>query len=426
MINWGLIEGMDEVALVGTGKTVPVVSKADRIKVLLGVCCPTARATARAALVETSLLLDIEETHSQEATLHALLTSRYDCALLECITTGEQETILDLLTRAQNDILTTPVVALTEAIPEEAAAEVLKAGALDYLIRDRITPYALGQSILRAVQTAKQQRAALATSAQSLIRDRDQAIIARDGALEASRVKSQFLAFITHELKSPLNAIVGYADLLEEELEDALLPDLKDSAGKIREAGNYLGRLICDLLDLSKLEVGKLRLHITAVDLSKMIHDAVSLTSNLIRENGNTLTVEIAPDLTTIHTDDLRLRQILVNLLSNAAKFTSQGQITVQVECLHEADGSVLYIKVSDTGSGIGADQLVRLFEPYHQIDMSLKHRLSGTGLGLTLSRLLCWAMGGNILVESELGTGSTFTILLPLTQAGDTNEGAL
>lgn len=404
-----------------SGGNLPPESSENRIKVLLAVCDPSARAAARAALLETSLFLDIDEADTQQATLHALLTTRYDCALIECVKTGSQETILDLLSRIQTEIIATPVVALTEAIPEEAAVEVLKAGALDYLIRDRITPYALAQSILRAIQVARQQRSISGATRQS-IRDRDEAIAARDAALEASRVKSQFLAFVTHELKTPLNAIVGYADLLEEELTGSSLPELTVNVLKIREAGNYLARLIADLLDLSQLESGKLRLQNTKIDVAQVVSEATSLTSNLLGANGNTLVVEIAPDLPPIEADDLRLRQILINLLSNASKFTLHGQITVRVECHDDAGTRFLYLRVTDTGTGIAEDQLARLFEPYHQIDTSRKHRLSGTGLGLTLSRLLCWAMGGDILVESVLGTGSTFTVLLPISSEGKDN----
>lgn len=412
---------MDEIEVTPSDAILRRGSKENRIKVLLAVCNAEARAAARAALLETSLFLDIDETDSQEATLHALLTSRYDCALIECLKIGSQETILDLLARIQTEIIATPVIALTEEIPEEAAVDVLKAGALDYLIRDRITPYALAQSILRAIQVARQQRS-ISRGTGQIIRDRDEAILARDAALEASRVKSQFLAFITHELKTPLNAIFGYTDLLEEELTESSMPELATSVLKIREAGNYLGRLISDLLDVSQLETGKLRLQNTRVDIAQLVSEAAELISNTLQENGNTLVVEIAPDLPPIEADDLRLRQILINLLSNAAKFTSHGQITVRVECPDEAGARFLYMTVTDTGSGIADDQLARLFEPYHQIEMSRKHRLSGTGLGLTLSRLLCWSMGGDILVESVLGTGSTFTVLLPVVSPVESN----
>jgi signal transduction histidine kinase len=415
---------MDYATLQPGGQGIPTGSAGNRIKVLLAVCDPEARALARTALSNTSLFLDIDETDTQQATLQALLTSRYDCAFIECVKSGTRETLLELLARIQHEIITTPVVALTEAVPEETALEVLKAGAVDYIVRDRITPYALAQSILRATQVARAPRVNSASS-QQLIRDRDDAIVARDAALEASRVKSQVLAFITHELKTPLNAIVGYADLLEEELADTPAQELTAHVHKIRVAGNYLGRLIADLLDVSKLEAGKLLLLNAPVDLAEVVSHAASLTQGIMRTNGNTLTVEISPDLPPVETDDLRLRQILVNLLSNAAKFTSHGQIKVHVECYDEGCAELLYIAVSDTGGGIPADQLARLFEPYHQVHTSEKHRQAGTGLGLSLSRLLCWAMGGDILVESTPGTGSTFTVLLPINPSKGLNKGA-
>jgi signal transduction histidine kinase len=413
---------VDNIEVFGSLDPAGPASEGKRISILLSVCDPTARAAARATLLETSLFLEIDEVDSQEATLHALISKRYDCALIECVKTGNEKTVLDLLARVQTEIIATPVVALTDEVAEDAAAEVLKAGALDYLIKDRITPYALSQSILRAMQLARRDGSAAGAS-QQLISERDQAIVARDAALEASRVKSQFLAFVTHELKTPLNAILGYADLLEDELTESSLHDLADNVLKIREAGKYLGELVSDLLDLSRLEAGKLRLVMAPVQIAEAISEATVMVAPLLDANGNTLSLDIAPDLPVVNTDGLRLRQILINLLSNAAKFTSDGTITVRAQCSVEAGKRTLEISVADTGAGIPPDQLGQLFEPYHQIEMTRKYNLSGTGLGLTLSRLLCWALGGEILVESVLGTGSKFTVLFPVTSAGESNS---
>ncbi len=247
------------------------------------------------------------------------------------------------------------------------------------------------------------------------IRERTRELaIASDRAFEASRVKSAFLANMSHELRTPLNAIIGYADILSEEAADQgfdhVLPDMKH----IRDAGSHLLSLINDILDLSKIEAGKVEFHIAETDVNHLIRSAVSTVQPLIVKNQNKLCLEIPEDIGAMHVDELKLRQCLLNLLGNAAKFTHRGTITIRVSSSSDAIRQWVNIDVVDTGIGIPEEKLDRLFMEFSQVDNSHTRSYQGSGLGLTISKKLCVMMGGDIQVDTELGVGSTFTIHLP------------
>ncbi len=234
---------------------------------------------------------------------------------------------------------------------------------------------------------------------------------AKEAAEAASRAKSTFLANMSHELRTPLSAIIGYSELLQEEIRDlgyrAFIPDLE----KIRHAGDQLLAVISDILDLSKIEAGRMELHLEAFDLEALIEDVVSTSRPLAEQNGNVLYLQSGENLGTIYADPARVRQILLNLLSNAAKFTHQGDITLSV---WRGDEEVLF-QVADTGIGIPPDRLEDIFEPFVQADGSTTRRYGGSGLGLAISRRFCEMMGGTITVESTPGEGSTFTVRMPV-----------
>lgn len=238
---------------------------------------------------------------------------------------------------------------------------------------------------------------------------------ARDLAVDASLAKSQFLANMSHEFRSPLTAILGYAELLGEELVDAGLTRLKEDVDKIRTAGTHLLTIISDILDLSKIEAGKLELRPETFDVSNTIREAVTTIMPQINRDKVRVTVVCNCADRLMHSDPTRVRQILINLLSNAAKFTHEGEI--RIECQHETDpetGEWFMFRVSDTGIGMSPEQTGKLFEKFHQLDASTTRRYGGTGLGLAICRLLCDQMGGSIRVESELDRGSVFTVRLP------------
>jgi signal transduction histidine kinase/putative methionine-R-sulfoxide reductase with GAF domain len=231
-------------------------------------------------------------------------------------------------------------------------------------------------------------------------------------ALEvASQHKSQFLANMSHELRTPLNAIIGYSEMLQEEAEElgeeTFLPDLR----RINAAGKHLLGLINDILDLSKIEAGRMDLFVEAFDVDRLVRDVEAIVQPLMDKNGNTLVVDCPDDVGSMHADQTKLRQTLFNLLSNAAKFTERGTITLTAQ--READEWVTFA-ITDTGIGMTEEQLDRLFESFSQAEASTRSKYGGTGLGLAISRHFCRLMGGDLTVESEYGQGSTFTVRLP------------
>ena len=238
----------------------------------------------------------------------------------------------------------------------------------------------------------------------------EQLELARNSAEEANRTKSQFLANMSHELRTPMNAIIGYSEMLQEEAEDldqkGFIPDLQ----KIHGAGKHLLGLINDILDLSKVEAGKMTLYLEDFDIAKLVNEVAATVQPLVAKNANTLEVDCPPDIGTMRADVTKVRQALFNLLSNASKFTERGTIRLETRRLP----STLTFLVTDTGIGMTPEQMSKLFEAFTQADASTTRKYGGTGLGLAISRKFCQMMGGDITVESASGQGTTFTITLP------------
>ncbi len=246
---------------------------------------------------------------------------------------------------------------------------------------------------------------------------------AKEAAEAASRAKSAFLANMSHELRTPLTAIIGYSELLQKEAQFLGYTDFLDDLEKIRTAGNHLLALINDILDLSKIEAGKMQLALEQFDIAALVHDVVTTAQPLVEKNGNLLKVHCAADLDTMYADLTKVRQILLNLLSNAAKFTEQGVITVHVSRLGTRDASQICFRISDTGIGMSAEQLLTLFQEFTQATSATNRKYGGTGLGLALCRRFCQLMGGTITVESEVGRGSVFTVQIPASVNNSTPE---
>jgi PAS domain S-box-containing protein len=241
---------------------------------------------------------------------------------------------------------------------------------------------------------------------------------AKESAEAASRSKSAFLANMSHELRTPLNAIIGYSEMLHEEAEDLGQAAFVADLGKIHAAGRHLLGLINDVLDLSKIEAGKMDLFLEPFAIAEMVQGAVSTIGPLAEKDDNTIEVHCPDDLGAMHSDQAKVRQCLLNLLSNAIKFTEGGTITVDV-ARERIDGDVdgpdwVRFRVTDNGIGMTAEQVGKLFQPFTQVDSSTTRRYGGTGLGLTITRRFCQMLGGEVTVASTPGKGSTFTIRLP------------
>src|SRR5579862_1706240 len=245
-------------------------------------------------------------------------------------------------------------------------------------------------------------------------RAQEEALAAKQTAEESSRAKSAFLANMSHELRTPLNAIIGYSEMLCEDAEDRRDDGVAADLVRITSAGKHLLTLINEVLDLSKIEAGKMELFWEDAWPAKILEDATGTMTALAQQNGNKLVVNCAPNLPPMHVDVMKFRQSLYNLLSNACKFTRNGSIRVDVIPVIANGAEAIEWRVSDTGIGIAPDQMDKLFRPFSQIDASTTRKYGGTGLGLAISQRFCQLMGGAFTVHSEPGKGSTFTIRLP------------
>jgi PAS domain S-box-containing protein len=237
---------------------------------------------------------------------------------------------------------------------------------------------------------------------------------AMEQAEEANRTKSKFLANMSHELRTPLNAVIGITEMLKEDAEDLGQDDFLEPLDRIHRAGNHLLHLINEILDLSKIEAGRLELHLEQVDVAALVQEIAATAEALAARNHNRLRVDCPRDLGRMQTDPMRVRQIVLNLLSNACKFTENGEVILAVEREH-ANGGRFSFSVADTGIGMTAEQMARVFEEFSQADSSTTRRYGGTGLGLAISKRLCNLMGGDITVDSTPGVGSTFSVHLPV-----------
>jgi signal transduction histidine kinase len=229
---------------------------------------------------------------------------------------------------------------------------------------------------------------------------------------EASQHKSQFLANMSHELRTPLNAIIGVSEMLREDAESAKQDT--EPLDRVLGAGRHLLALINDILDLSKIEAGRMELHLESFAVAPLISDVVKTIEPLAAKNSNQVAVHCDGDIGTMRADQMRLRQALLNLMSNANKFTERGTITIDARHRQENGGDWISLAVTDTGIGMTPEQMGKLFQEFSQASSSTASKYGGTGLGLVISRRFCQMMGGDITVESEVGRGSTFTVRLP------------
>ncbi|NET27481.1 ATP-binding protein [Okeania sp. SIO1I7] len=244
----------------------------------------------------------------------------------------------------------------------------------------------------------------------------------------ANRSKSAFLATMSHELRTPLNAIIGYSEILYEEAEEEGYEDFMLDLDRIKIAGKHLLEMISDILDISKIEAGQVTLYLESIEVEKLVQDVVGTAKNLTEKNRNTLKLLLGENLGTMYADMPKVRQVLINLLGNAAKFTEDGLITLSVERVNKKvknsqnqnsqsfnnSNNYIVFRVTDTGIGMTEDQLKHIFKPFTQADASTTRRYGGTGLGLAICQRLCERMGARIYVKSKSNEGSTFTVWFP------------
>ncbi|MBC1224737.1 response regulator [Nostoc sp. UCD121] len=380
------------------------------------------RVVVRQGLTIAGIQMELSEADDGNDAFSALSSTAYDCVFLDYDLPNQDA--LTLIQRLRFSEIKVPIVVLTGQGDEQMSVQLIKAGATDYLSKSRISPENLAQVLRSAIRIYRaEMQAALAKEQlresheklirknQELERQQEQIQMQNFKLLEASRLKSHFLATMSHELRTPMNAIIGFSQILLRPKFGQLSNQQADMIERILNNGKHLLMLLNEVLDFSKLEIGRLDLKAEKFDVSKVINLAVGEMHSLADAKKLSLLVQNDLQNPFIFNDPIRIRQILTNLLSNAIKFTESGEIWVEVK---ELPTNQVVIIVRDTGIGIAPRDFKRIFEAFRQVDQTITRKYPGTGLGLAIVDSLVRMMGGKIFLESKLGIGSMFKIELP------------
>jgi PAS domain S-box-containing protein len=299
----------------------------------------------------------------------------------------------------------------------------VRASAIRHRGRDRLlaifhdnTEVESARRALQRVNDSLEARTRELHEANTLLRELNEDLLrARDQAVAASRAKSSFLARMSHEFRTPLTAVIGYTELMQEEYADALPDDCSADLGHVISSAGHLLTLINEVLDIAKIEAGEMTVSVETFSLEPFFQSVVDTIRPVADQRGNTISLSIDTSIQRICSDQIKLRQVALNLMSNAVKFTENGRVSLSVTVAHAGDDDLLEFTVSDTGIGIAREQREQLFEPFRQADESTTRRYGGTGLGLSISQAFVRLMGGTIELESALGEGSAFTVRVPV-----------
>ena len=398
------------------------------------------------ALKAASLNVVIAEASDAEAALASVAEVEPDCIFLDYHLPGRNG--LSLIRRMRRMGIQVPLIVLTGQGNEQTAVELMKAGASDYLPKSKLSTETIARLVRSAMRVYRAERTLEDTNRR--LREKNQLLEQKNHELErqrrqiykqnlqlqeVSRLKSEFLATMSHELRTPLNAIIGFSQILINKTKGPLTDYQQDMLSRVLSNGKNLLELINDILAFSRIEAGRLELDPIPFDLPNLVSATVEELRSLAAQKSIALDLEVALDDPMVINDVARVRQIVVNLLSNAIKFTSQGSVRVRVTATDYADSSEsaedrvvrsprsdsadsssqgIVISVLDTGCGISALDQVYIFDAFHQSDQKVTRRHAGTGLGLAITHSLVNMMKGEITVDSEVGEGSLFQVVLP------------
>lgn len=391
----------------------------DQLKILIVDDDEVDRMTISRALKKSGIPMErVEATTAAEAIV-ALSNSPFDSVFLDYSLPDQDG--LALIQALRKADVKVPLIVLTGQGDEQLAVECMKAGANDYLSKSKIAADRLASILKNAVRVHRAELKAnlayqqlqttnelLSQQNEELKKQKQKIELQNLELLKASRIKSQFLATMSHELRTPMNAIIGFSQVLLRQTKGGLNAQQQTMIERVLSNSRSLLELVSDILDLSRIEAGRLELRPEPCDLLQLLETTIGQLRSLAEEKNLPIRVHSTLSYSRAFNDSMRVRQVLVNLISNAIKFTDSGEISIE---LSEPEPGRVAIAVQDTGIGIAPADLEHIFEMFQQLDQTINRKYSGTGLGLAITRSLVEMMGGEITVQSQLGQGSTFTI---------------